>query len=169
MIISLIAAMGRNRVIGANSALPWSMPADMAHFRALTRGKPVIMGRKTFESIGRPLPDRTNIIITRDPAYHAEGCVIVHDADAALAAARAAARADEIMILGGAEIFILFLPRADRMYLTLIDANFEGDVRFPEFPKNDWRETSRAEHTPDAANPHPYTFITFEKKSHARH
>ena len=160
MIISLIAAMGRNRVIGGHNTLPWNMPADMAHFRALTRGKPVIMGRKTYESIGHPLPHRPNIIITRDPSYRAEGCKIVHDADAALAAAETA---EEIMIIGGAEIYALFLSRAHRMYLTLIEADFAGDARFPEYRADEWRETSREEHAADAANPHPYAFITLEK------
>lgn len=162
MIISLIAAMGRNRVIGANNALPWNMPADLKHFRALTRGRPIIMGRKTFESIGRPLPDRTNIIITRDSAYCADGCVVTHDADAALAVASGA---EEIMIIGGGEIYALFLPRANRMYLTLIDADFTGDARFPEFSTSEWQETSREEHAEDTANPHPYAFLTLERKT----
>lgn len=166
MMISLIAAMGRNRIIGANNALPWSMPADLKHFRDLTRGKPVIMGRKTFESIGHPLPDRINIIITRDMGYQAERCVVVHDIDAALAAA---GDTEEIMVIGGEQIFSLFLARADRMYLTLIDAEFVGDTRFPEFAQNEWTEASREHHAPDAANPHPYTFITLKHNSHGRH
>ena len=166
MFISLIAAMGRNRVIGGRNALPWNMPADMAHFRALTRGKPVIMGRKTYESIGHALPHRPNIVITRDPAYRAEACMVVHDADAALEAASRHQRdaAAEIMIIGGAEIYSLFLPQANRMYLTVIDAEFVGDARFPEFPADEWQETGREEHTADAANLHPYAFITLERK-----
>lgn len=160
MIISLIAAMGRGRVIGSKNALPWSMPADLKHFRDLTRGKPVIMGRKTFESIGRPLPDRVNIIITRDPAYRAPGCVVVHAADEAL---KAAGNAPEIMVIGGGEIFSMFLAAAGRMYLTRIDADFEGDARFPEFPENEWRIIAEERHAPDAANPHPYAFLTLER------
>lgn len=160
MIISLIAAVGRGRVIGSKNALPWSMPADLRHFRDLTRGKPIIMGRKTFESIGRPLPDRTNIIITRDPAYQKQWCVVVHTADDAI---KAAGNAEEIMVIGGGEIFAMFLARADRMYLTRIDADFKGDARFPEFPENEWRITAEESHAPDAANPHPYTFLTLEK------
>lgn len=160
MIISLIAAMDRNRIIGNKNVLPWSMPADLKHFRNLTRGKPIIMGRKTFQSIGRPLPDRTNIIITRDPAYQTQGCVIVHTADEAL---KAAGDAEEVMVIGGGEIFSMFLARADRMYLTRIDADFEGDARFPGFPENEWRITAQENHAPDEANPHPYTFLTLEK------
>ncbi len=166
MIISLIAAMGRNRVIGGHNTLPWSMPADMAHFRDLTRGKPVIMGRKTYESIGHPLPYRLNIVITRDLTYRAEGCTVVHDADAALAAASAVKTAEEIMIIGGGEIYSLFLLRANRMYLTLIDADFKGDARFPKFAADEWQETGRETHPADATNPHPYIFLTLEKKSY---
>ena len=166
MIISLIAAMDRNRVIGRANALPWSMPADLKHFRDLTRRKPVIMGRKTFESIGRPLPDRVNIIITRDPAYQAPGCVIVHTADEAL---KAAGNAEEVMIIGGGEIFSMFLSQTHRMYLTRIDADCKGDARFPEFPENEWATVSEEEHTADAANPYPYTFLTLERKSHGGH
>jgi dihydrofolate reductase len=161
MTISLIAALGRNRVIGSRNTLPWRMPADMAHFRALTRGKPVIMGRKTFESIGCPLPDRANIIITRDRAYRAAGCVVVHDTDEVLVAA---GDAPEIMVIGGGEIYALFLPRATRIYLTLIGADFDGDTHFPAYDAA-WRETARAEHPADAANPHPYAFVTLEKSS----
>lgn len=169
MIISLIAAMGHNRVIGGHNALPWNMPADMRHFRELTRGKPVIMGRKTFESIGHPLPKRPNIVITRDRAYHREGCVVVHDADAALVAGGTVGTTEEVMVIGGGEIYVLFLAQANRMYLTLIDADFTGDIRFPEFSESEWRETAREEHAADAANPHPYAFITLERKSHADH
>lgn len=161
MIISLIAAMDRNRVIGKNNALPWSMPADLKHFRDLTRGKPIIMGRKTFESIGRPLPDRINIIITRDAAYQAQACIVVHTADEAL---KAAGNAEETMIIGGGEIFSMFLAKADRMYLTRIDADFEGGARFPEFPEHEWQITAEESHEPDTANPYPYTFLTLEKK-----
>ena len=161
MKISLIAAMGRNRVIGKDNALPWRMPADVKHFRDLTRGKPVIMGRKTFESIGHALPDRTNIIMTRDAAYSAEGCVIAHTLADALAAAGAA---PEIMILDGGEIYKEFLARANIMYLTIIDTNFDGDARFPEWSQDAWRETSREEYAVDASNPYPYTFLTLEKK-----
>ncbi|MBI2053132.1 MAG: type 3 dihydrofolate reductase [Candidatus Sungbacteria bacterium] len=163
MIIALIAAMGRNRVIGRANALPWSMPADLKHFRDLTRGKPIIMGRKTFESIGRPLPDRINIIITRDQAYRAPGCVVVHTTDAAL---QAAGDAPEAMVIGGGEIFSMFLGVAGRMYLTYIDADFEGETRFPKFSEDEWFVFSEEKHAVDAANPYPYTFVTLERTSH---
>ena len=163
MIISLIAAMDRNRIIGKNNALPWSMPADLKHFRDLTRGKPIIMGRKTFESIGRPLPDRINIIITRDQAYRAPGCVVVHTTDAAL---QAAGDAPEVMVIGGGEIFSMFLGRSERMYLTYIDADFEGDARFPKYAADEWQETEREPHDADTTNPHPYTFVILERKPH---
>ena len=160
MIISLIAAMGRNRVIGKDNTLPWSMPADMAHFRLLTRGKPVIMGRKTYESIGRALPDRINIILTRDAGYRAAGCMIAHSPAAAIAAA---GDAPEIMVIGGEQIFRVFLAPAKKMYLTLIDADFKGDARFPEWNADEWRQTAREEHAADGANPHPYRFLTLER------
>ena len=161
MTISFIAAMDKNRVIGKDNALPWSMPADMKHFRDITRGHPVFMGRKTYESIGHPLPDRKNIILTRDPGWHTEGCVTVHTIAEAVAAA---GDVPEIMVLGGEQIFREFLPMAQKMYLTLIDADFTGDTVFPEWNPNEWRETAREEHPADAANPHPYTFLTLEKK-----
>ncbi len=161
MIISLIAAMDRRRVIGRGNALPWTMPADLKHFRELTRGKPVIMGRKTFESIGRPLPDRINIVITRDPAYRADGCIVAHSPAAAVAAA---GDTPEIMVIGGEHIFREFLPLAQKMYLTLIDADIGGDTFFPEWNPDQWRETSREEHPADKNNPYPYIFIMLEKK-----
>ena len=129
MIISLIAAIGKNRVIGKSNALPWKLPADMKHFQAMTKGKPVIMGRKTFESIGRPLPDRINIIITRDENYKAEGCIVAHSMEEAL---KAAENHKEAMIIGGSQIYKEFLPKANKMYLTSIDADFEGDAYFQD-------------------------------------
>jgi dihydrofolate reductase len=122
-------------------------------------GKPIIMGRKTFDSIGRPLPGRTNIVVTRDPAYQAEGCVVAHSIEAALAAA---GEAEEVMIIGGADFYRQLLPRADRIYLTRIDAEIEGDTWFPELDAAQWRERSREDHVPDADNPYPYSFIVLE-------
>ena len=161
MTISLIAAMDRKRVIGKDNALPWSMPADLKHFRDLTRAHPVIMGRKTYESIGRPLPDRKNIILTRDPEWHAEHCMTAHTTAEAVAAA---GDAPEIMVIGGEQVFRMFLPTAQKMYLTLIDADFDGDATFPEWDPDEWRETAREAHPADAENPHPYTFLTLERK-----
>ena len=162
MIISIIAAMGKNRVIGKNNSLPWKLPADMKHFQDLTTGKPVIMGRKTFESLGKPLPNRMNIIITRDQNYKAEGCIVAHSLDDAL---KAAENQKEVMIIGGSQIYKEFLPRADKMYLTLIEADFEGDAYFPGYKIEDWEEIDYKEHERDAKNQHNYTFLTLKRKS----
>jgi len=160
MIISLIAAMDKNRVIGKNNSLPWNLPADMKYFRDKTKGKPVIMGRKTHESIGKPLPKRTNIIITRDQNYKTEGCIIVHSTDEAL---KAVGNPEEIMVIGGSQIYKEFLPKANRMYLTFIDAEFEGDTYFPEYNIEEWKETSYEEHERDAENPYDYRFVVLER------
>lgn len=160
MIISFVAAMDQNRVIGKDNALPWNMPADMQHFREVTRGKPVIMGRKTFQSIGHPLPDRLNIVMTRDAAYRPTGCAIAHSVKEAL---DAAAGHEEVMVIGGAQIFEEFLPLAQRMYLTYIDGIFPGDVRFPALSEDAWRVCEREEHAPDARNPHAYAFVRLER------
>lgn len=161
MIISFVVAMGKNRVIGKNNSLPWTMPADMKHFKDLTSGKPVIMGRKTFESIGKPLPKRKNIIITRDKNYSAEDCIIVNSVDEAL---NAAADAEEVMVIGGSQIYKEFLPKASKMYLTIIDADFQGDAYFPKYDVTEWEETAYEEHEKDAQNPYGYAFITLERK-----
>ncbi len=161
MKISLIAAMGRDRVIGKDNAMPWHLPADLKHFKSLTMGKPVIMGRRTFESIGKPLPGRTNIVVTRDSAYQAEGCTVVHELGDALAAA---GEADEVMIIGGAKLYAQFIDRADWLYLTIIDAPFEGDTVFPEYTLADWEEITREKCDTDDKNKFPYTFVTFKRR-----
>ncbi|MDA1107633.1 MAG: type 3 dihydrofolate reductase [Proteobacteria bacterium] len=158
--ISLIAAMGRNRVIGKHNTLPWRLPADMRHFRRVTMGKPVLMGRKTFESLGKPLAGRTNIIITHDLTYHAPGCRVVHSVAEALTAAGVS---DEIMVLGGADIFAQFLPHAARMYLTHVHSDFDGDAFFPAFDASAWVVTERTRHEADAENPHACSFVTLER------
>lgn len=161
MIISLIAAIDKNRLIGRKgNALPWCLPADLKRFKEVTMGKPVIMGRKTFESIGRPLPGRTNIVITRNRKYEALGCKVVNSAEEAL---QASGNALEVLIIGGAEIFAQFMPFANRMYLTLIDYEFEGDVYFPMWNLEEWREVSREPHEPDEKNPYKYTFLILER------
>lgn len=132
--ISLIAAIARNRTIGKNNELPWRIPEDTKRFRKLTTGHVVIMGRKTFESIGRPLRERTNIVITRDTGYRAEGCTVVHSIEDALKEAKRIER-EEVFVIGGGEIYKATLPSADRLYLTIIDKDFEGDVFFPEYPQ----------------------------------
>ncbi|MCH8329557.1 MAG: type 3 dihydrofolate reductase [Nanoarchaeota archaeon] len=161
MIISLIAAMGKNNVIGNKGKLPWNLPADMKHFKELTSGKPVIMGRKTFESIGKPLPNRMNIIITHDQNYKAEGCVVVHSTEEAL---KAAESTEEVMIIGGSQIYKEFLPKANKMYLTMIDNDFEGDTYFPEYKIEEWEETAYEEHERDKDNPYNYTFLVLTRK-----
>jgi len=162
MIISLIAAMDKNQVIGKNNSLPWNLPADMKYFRDKTKGKPVIMGRKTFESIGKPLPKRTNIIVTRDENYKAESCVVVHSTDEAI---KATGNAEEVMVIGGSQIYKEFLPKANKMYLTLIDAEFDGDTFFPEYNIEEWNETSYEEHERDSENQYDYRFVVLERRN----
>ena len=157
--ISIIAALGKNNVIGSDNRLPWKLSADMKHFVSITRGKTVVMGRKTFESIGKPLPNRTNIIVTRDRNYKQEGCVVVHSIEGAI---DVAGHAEELIVIGGASIYREFLPFADRMYLTLINSDFEGDVFFPRYSK-EWRETEREEHPADDVNKYDYAFVTLER------
>jgi dihydrofolate reductase len=162
MKLSLIAAMSENRVIGHENRLPWHLPADLQHFKTITLGKPVLMGRKTWESLGRPLPGRTNIVITRDSGYVAEGCVVAHSLEEAV---RAAGEAAEVMVIGGAQLYRQALPLADTLYLTLVHAEFQGDTRFPAWQPKDWRETARIDHVADDRNPHAYSFITLERQA----
>ena len=159
--------MARNRVIGRDNRLPWRLPDEMRHFIATTRGKPVIMGRKQWQSLDKPLAKRTNIVLTRDLEFEAPGAVVVHDLKAALATARAAAESsgvDEVCVIGGAEMYRLALPRADRLYFTRIDADIEGDVYFPDFDESQWREVSREDHAIDARHPYAYTIRVLERK-----
>ena len=158
--IAFVVAMARNRVIGRDNQLPWRLPADLRHFKHVTMGKPLLMGRKTFESIGRALPGRTNIVVTRDRNYRAAGCIVAHSLDEGL---EAAGSRDEIMVIGGAELFERLLPRARRIYLTLIDEDIPGDVHFPELPEGEWHETVRIDHPADDDNPHPYSFRVLER------
>lgn len=156
--LTLIAAVARNGVIGKDNALPWRLSGDLKRFKALTMGHPIVMGRKTWESLGRPLPGRSNIVITRDKDYRAEGAVVVQSVDAALAAAQDTA---EVFVIGGAEIYQLTLPRAGRLQLTELDADFDGDVRFPEFDRNQWRTAFREDHR--SADGLTYAFVTYER------
>ncbi|MGB5305891.1 MAG: type 3 dihydrofolate reductase [Gammaproteobacteria bacterium] len=160
MKISIIVAMARNRTIGRDNSLPWRLPADLKHFRRTTMGKPILMGRKTWESIGRPLPGRINIVMTRDPDYTAPGCIVVHTIEAAL---QAAAQHDEIMVIGGAELYKQVLPRAVTIYMTLIHDEIPGDTFFPELEGDEWLEVGRADYDPDEDNPHEYSFIVLER------
>lgn len=143
--IVIVAAVARNHVIGSEGDLPWRLPADMKRFKAITLGKPMVMGRKTFESIGRPLPGRRTIVVTRDRSWTAEGVEVAPSLDAALALA-AAGDPEEIVVAGGGEIYAQAIGRADRMRLTWVDAAPEGDARFPDFVASEWRETSRETH-----------------------
>ena len=161
MIISLIAAMGKDRVIGIDNRLPWRLPADMKHFRALTLGKPVLMGRKTFDSIGKPLPGRTNIVVSQDPDSQPEGVTVARSIAEALAAGR---EADEIMVIGGASFYAQLLPRAQRLYLTEIHQEFAGDAFFPAWDPREWREIERNDHAADGDNIYPYSFITLARR-----
>lgn len=161
--IALIAAMAANRVIGDGNKMPWHLPADLRHFKKATLGKPVIMGRKTFESIGsKPLPMRVNIVVTRDPNFRASGVVIAHDLQQALQLAEPHA-AEEIMIMGGASIYEQALPIADRLYLTFIQLNVPGDAHFPDLRQYRWQELSSESHTPDPENPYNYSFVIYER------
>lgn len=160
-VLSLIAAMADDRAIGIDNRLPWKLPADMQWFRRHTLGKPIVMGRKTFESFGgKPLPQRTNIVITRDENYRAEGALVVHTIDEAIAAAGAV---DEVMIIGGESFYRQMLPRAERFYLTLVHGKFEADAWFPEFDWNEWREVAREEHPADEKNPYACTFLILQR------
>ena len=158
--LSIIAALSRNRVIGKDNQLPWRLPADLKHFKTVTLGKPVIMGRKTFDSIGKPLPGRSNIVVTRDADYARYGMLVAHSLDEAIALA---GDVPEVMLIGGAQLYAEALPRAQRMYLTLIDAIFTGDAHFPEYDADEWHETAREDYTPDEVNSHCYSFVVLER------
>ncbi|ARU32001.1 diacylglycerol kinase [Sulfuriferula sp. AH1] len=159
-IISLIAAMAKNRVIGIRNTLPWQLPADLQHFKKLTLGHPVIMGRKTFESIGRPLPGRLNIIISRNGYKAPAECKV---ADSIAAAIALCAGHDEAFFIGGEQLYRQALPVADRLYLTEIDTEIEGDAWFPEFDPHDWKETQRESHYDDN-NGFGYNFVIYQHK-----
>jgi len=161
--ISLIAAMADNHVIGIANKLPWKLPADMKWFRQHTLGKPIVMGRKTFESIGaKPLPSRTNIVVTSDVNYRAAGCTVVHSLEAALVSA---GNVPEVMVIGGASFYAQTLPHAQRIYLTVVHFPFDGDAWFPEIDWSAWYEASRIDCPADANNPFAHTFLILERKS----
>jgi dihydrofolate reductase len=164
MIISLIAAMGNRRVIGIENRLPWHLPADMKHFRALTMAKPVLMGRKTFDSIGKPLPGRLNIVVSQDPDFQPEGVTVARSIAAALAAGR---EAEEMMVIGGASFYAQLLPQAQRLYITEIHHDFSGDAFFPAWNPGEWREIEREDHDADDVNIHPYSFVLLERRKAA--
>ena len=159
--ISLIAAMANERVIGKDNDMPWHMPADLKHFKQVTMGKPVVMGRKTFESIGRPLPGRTNIVITRNIDWKNDGVEVVNSPENAL---KLVEGAEEVMIIGGGNIYQQFLPLADVLYLTFIELDVAGDTRFPDWEQvGPWQVIEQDSHSGDEKNPHPYQFVTLKK------
>lgn len=158
----MIAAMANNRVIGLDNNMPWHLPADLQHFKKVTTGKPVIMGRKTFESIGRPLPGRRNIIITRNENYSASGIETVTTPEAALDLVN---QVEEVMIIGGGNIYQQFLPLATRLYLTFIDLAVEGDTQFPDYQaETNWQIVDEQQNKPDEKNQYSYKFVTLYKK-----
>lgn len=164
--IALIVAAASNRAIGKNNALPWYLPNDLKYFKATTMGKPIVMGRKTYESIGKPLPGRTNIVLTTDQRYTAEGIKVVHTVDEALSVARSVAfldEAQEVVVIGGAEIYALFLPEAQRLYMTEVKAEIEGDAFFPEVDWSQWVERGREDFFAEGANPYDYSFVVYDK------
>jgi dihydrofolate reductase len=162
MIISMIAAMANERIIGDDNQMPWHLPADLQHFKRVTMDKPVVMGRKTFESIGRPLPGRRNIVITRNVTYQAEGIEVVSSPEEALTLLEGT---EEVMVIGGGNIYSQFLPLAERLYLTFIDLTVAGDTQFPDYEKDyQWVEVESEAHQPDERNKYGYTFVTLHKK-----
>jgi dihydrofolate reductase len=160
VIISLIVAMDDHRLIGANNQLPWHLPADLKYFRRLTMNKPILMGRGTHESIGRPLPGRHNIVVTHNFRYKAPGCTVVHTVEAGL---QATGRAEEVMVIGGASLYQQILPCAQRIYLTQVHGAFKGDAWFPDFDLSVWTEVWREHHDPDPKNPYSYSFSHLDR------
>jgi dihydrofolate reductase len=166
--LELVVAVARNGVIGRGNGLPWRLPADLAYFKRLTMGHPVLMGRRTWDSIGRPLPGRQNLVLTRDPAWRASGAVAVHS----LAAARAAAgAAPSIMVIGGAELYRATLELASVLHLTEIEADVEGDVEFPGWRRagwrGEWRELARERHAADERHAWAFSFVTLARQAPA--
>ena len=162
--ISIIVAASTNNVIGVQGQLPWKISDDLKHFKKLTMGKPIVMGRLTWESIGRPLPGRQNIIITRQPDFSADGCDVVSSPAAALAVS---GNAGEIMIIGGSQIYDLFLPKAGRLHITRVHAEIEGDAFFPTIEAGDWELVESEAHAASEANDFAFDFKTYERIPHS--
>jgi len=157
-----VVAMAENGVIGRDGRLPWRLSSDLMHFKSLTVGKPVLMGRRTFESLGRPLPERQNIVLTRDPGWSADGCTVVRSLDGAVAAA---STAPELMIIGGADIYALCWPRLSRVELTRVHAHPAGDTLLEGLDWSDWHVTSEERHCADERNEYDYSFLTLTRPS----
>lgn len=161
MKISLIVAMSSNRAIGLNNQMPWHLSADLKRFKQITMGHPIIMGRKTFDAIGKPLPGRTNIIVSRNPAYKPEGCIVVDSVEAAIN--HACRLSDEVFVIGGSTLYEATLPMANTLYITQINQDFEGDTFFPEFNRINWVEVEREDMIDDAKVGFSYSFLKLKK------
>jgi len=160
MRLSIVVAMDDNRLIGNNNQLPWHLPADLAYFKKLTTGKSILMGRKTYDSIGRPLPNRRNIVITRNSKISISGCEVVSSVEKALVLIK---DEDEVMVIGGASLCEQLLPQVNRLYITKIDGEFEGDIFFPQYDDLNWRQVSCESHPKDIANAYSHHFIVLDR------
>ena len=164
MKISIIAAVAQNSTIGKNNDLPWHLPDDFAYFKRKTSHHPIIMGRKSLEALGKPLPNRTNIVVTRNPDFQTDGITVVHTLDDAVSAAKAV-NDQEIFVIGGSEIYTIALPIATTLYLTEIHKPYDGDAYFPPFDKADWTEASRQTHPADDRHETAFDFVEYERKT----
>jgi len=167
MKLSMIVALAQNRVIGRDNKLPWYLPNDLKYFKQVTMGKPILMGRKTFESIGKPLPGRTNIVVTRNEQWQHDGVKVVHSLEEALTLAESIAEIDgqtELMVIGGDQIYRSALASADRLYLTEVHAEVEGDAYFPEIDRDQWHEVGREDFSAEGPNPYDYSFVVLDRK-----
>ena len=162
MSLSIVVAMDENRLIGKDNKLPWHLPSDLAYFKKITTGKSILMGRKTFDSIGRPLPNRRNIVITRNPLTKIPGCEVLFSIEEALTKTKDEA---EVMVIGGASLCEQLLPKVSRLYITKIEGDFNGDVYFPSFDESNWREISCESHLQNEINNHTHHFIVLERES----
>jgi len=166
MYLSIIVAIAENGVIGRNNSLPWTLPGDLIHFKEITMGKPIIMGRKTFESIGKPLPGRNNIVITRNRKFSSKGIIIAHDLAAAIERGYSVALENgvgEVMVIGGSNIYIKALPLANRLYVTEVHSHIEGDVTFPKFNHAEWSELSRDYRAAGPSETCNYSFVLYDR------
>ena len=159
--VTIIAAMARNLAIGFNGEMPWHLPGELKHFKETTMGKPIVMGRKTWESIGRPLPGRQNIVVTRNQSFQASGCDVAGSLDQAVRIASG----EEVMIIGGGQLYAQALPFSDRMILTLVDCDPEADTWFPEWKNSEWRQISLRSESADERNPYAYQVIEWVRKT----
>jgi len=163
MIISTIVAVAKNNVIGKDNDIPWYLPADLKYFKKVTTGHHIVMGRKCYESIGRPLPKRTNVVVTRNPFFMATGCLVTHNVAEAVQIAEANGE-EEVFIIGGGQIYEIALPHVDRIYLTEVDLEVDGDIFFPEIDEKNWTLVKETKHQADEKNEYNYTFKILERK-----